>query len=147
MKISKKNISKFLPTDILSLVINIVANVYIYLYISKLEEKNCECSKMTLRDIIKKLCLVTLVLSIIVSLIRISIVKNNNKLLLEIYSKLKSLFGLYFIFYIICIISYFFILVGKMCKCSDKLERYALLYPLLNLFIVIIFIILSYILN
>lgn len=118
--------------------ISILANGYIYIYINRLEKKNCECSESVIRPVIKNLSLVTMSLSILSTLVfllinaNIMVINKNNTV------GVGKVLNTYGVVYVILLLVYFFKLVGRLCKCADQIEKYALLYPLLNMFVIVV---------
>jgi hypothetical protein len=120
--------------------VGLVFNVIILMYVLELEKKKCSCSKHWMRDFIKYVSIIMIVLSLIISFIPNFIKSCKTNVLC------KSLFGLYgllgFVYIIILLVYYFHIQkIKNDCPCSLNWKRHALLYPLFGGILVIVFLI------
>ena len=108
------------------------ANIFILYYVIDLEKKNCVCSETWIRDYIKIVSALMIVLNVL-SLFLVNVrkklhiwSKNNNFLKL-----LSVTLNIVLLGYLILVIKYYNKLnKDKTCVCSENWKRYALLYPL-----------------
>jgi len=118
-------------------ILGLVFIIIILIYILELEKKKCYCSKHWMRDFIKYVSIIMLVLTTIMLFIPNGkeLCKNN-----EICRVYLELYGLLVFAYIIIILVYFFHITKKIksdCECALDWKRYALLYPFIAIFIVL----------
>lgn len=129
-----------------SFLIGYISNILILMYVLRLEKEKCECSKEGwMRDFIKYVSIFALIFPIFgylfVPLLKtnmVTILKNKMLALLTVI----MLMGIGFlgISYIVIILVYYNKLSKKTeCDCSLGPKRYFLLYPLVTIFISIIF--------
>ena len=119
----------FLVTSIIS----ILSNIFIYKFIDKLEKDNCKCSEMKIRGLIKNMAPIMISLTVILFLFKP--VLNKEFLVKQGIFIFTLILGLIGLFYSILILVYFSKLIYRNCGCSDKMERYSLLYPVFNFII------------
>jgi hypothetical protein len=119
--------------------VGLVLNVIILMYILELEKKKCACSKHWMRDFIKYVSIIMIVLSLIIAFIPNFIKSCKTNVVCESLMGLYSIIGL--IYVIVLVVYYFHIQKKTNCECSLNWKRHALLYPLFGGIIVILFII------
>ncbi len=96
----------------------------VYTYIIKLENIGCHCAEHPYREFIKQFSLVALVFLVIITFVPMSwIIDTFGTIISSIFAFIT------FIFYIICIVYFFFTLeytrylVNEKCKCSQDMRR------------------------
>ena len=125
-------------------ILGLVFIIIILKYILELEKKNCDCSKHWMRDFIKYVSIIMLIITTIILFIP------NGKELCKKNSLCRIFLGLYGLLvfaYIIILLVYYFHIKKKIkadCECALDWKRYALLYPLIAIFIVIIIIVMIF---
>ena len=118
---------------VIFVVISLLANAYIFLYIRTLERKDCPGTNKPLRPVIKNLSIVTISITILTFLLRIVLSSNRVKIQKETDLILTCAIGLYSFVYLVMLIIYFVQIVINRTDCSERIEKYALLYPIINL--------------
>jgi len=121
-------------------ILGLVFIIIILMYILELEKKKCDCSKHWMRDFIKYVSIIMLIITTIILFIP------NGKELCKKNPLCRVFLGLYgllvFSYSIIILVYYFHIKKIKAnCHCALDLNRYALLYPFIGIFIAIMILI------
>ena len=107
-------------------IVVIVLNVFIFLYVDKLEKDKCLCSKHWTRDAVKYGSLIYVAYIILVTII-LGLRARINQKILPLFSTMGLLT---FVYLVICVV-YLFKLKKKVeCECSEDWKRKLLLYPL-----------------
>ena len=122
-------------------ILGLVFIIIILIYVLELEKKKCDCSKHWMRDFIKYVSIIMLVLTTIMLFIPNGKELCKKNPLCRIF---LGLYGLLVFAYIIIILVYFFHIKKKIkadCECALDWKRYALLYPIIGIFIAIIILI------
>lgn len=122
-------------------IISLVFIVIILIYILELERKKCKCSKHWMRDFIKYVSIVMIALTFILAIIPDITKLCKNILICKLFLILYGLLSLSYI--VILLIYYFHIQKKNNCPCSLDWKRYALLYPIIGLFLGIVIIIVA----
>lgn len=125
----------------------LAANVFILYYVVDMEKRKCDCSDSWMRDYIK------IVSSLIITFMLLMIVIPNLQQktgMLIMKNKLARLLLLAWVIvglvYLGVILTYYYRLnKDESCDCSENWKRYALLYPLVSLFLSVIIGLLIYI--
>ena len=125
----------------------LAANVFILYYVVDMEKRKCDCSDSWMRDYIK------IVSSLIITFMLLMIVIPNLQQktgMLIMKNKLARLLLLAWVIvglvYLGVILTYYYRLnKDESCDCSENWKRYALLYPLVSLFLSVVIGLLIYI--
>ena len=117
-------------------IIGLVVNVIILMYVLELEKNKCVCSHHWMRDFIKYVSIIMIVLSLIIAFVPniIKVCKNN-----LICKLLLGLYGIIGLIYVIVLLVYYFHIQKKTnCECSLNWKRHALLYPIIMAILILI---------
>lgn len=123
-------------------ILGLVFIIIILIYILELEKKNCDCSKHWMRDFIKYVSIIMLIITTILFIPNGKELCKNN----VICRVFLGLYGLLVFAYVIIVLVYFFHIKKKIksnCECALDWKRYALLYPFIGIFIVILILIIA----
>lgn len=121
-------------------IISLIFIIIILIYILELETKKCECSKHWMRDFIKYVSIIMLIITTIILFIPNGKELCKNNVICRVF---LGLYGLLVFAYVIIVLVYFFHIKKKIkanCECALDWKRYALLYPFIAIFIVILII-------
>ena len=124
-------------------ILGLVFIIIILIYILELEKKNCDCSKHWMRDFIKYVSIIMLVLTTIMLFIPNGRELCKNNVICRVF---LGLYGLLGFAYVIIVLVYYFHIKKKIkadCECALDWKRYALLYPFIAIFIVILILIIA----
>lgn len=107
--------------------ISLLIALTIFMYVYKLEQDKCECSKDWRRDFIKVFSGIIIVLSSAFSVINCSGIKLSSALskLVEVIAMIT---GMASIVYLYSLFTYSRDLIEKKCECSDKWQRLFMYY-------------------
>ena len=122
--------------NLLKPVITIIIQLMIFSYILGLEKDKCACSKSWMRNFIKIMSYLLVVLNAILIILIINDPKLSliEMIPLDLLKVLLLIYVLVSLFYSVTCIVYFFRLHAKKdCKCSEHWKRYLLLLPLIGL--------------
>ena len=127
--------------NLLKPVITIIIQLMIFSYILGLEKDKCACSKSWMRNFIKIMSYLLVVLNAILIILIINDPKLSliEMIPLDLLKVLLLIYVLVSLFYSVTCIVYFFRLHAKKdCKCAEHWKRYLLLLPLIGLTILFI---------
>ena len=122
--------------NLLKPVITIIIQLMIFSYILGLEKDKCACSNSWMRNFIKIMSYLLVVLNAILIILIINDPKLSliEMIPLDLLKVLLLIYVLVSLFYSVTCIVYFFRLHAKKdCKCAEHWKRYLLLLPLIGL--------------
>lgn len=138
----------------LDLFTSIIINLLIFWYVIELEKEKCRCSKNWMRDFIKVVSLIFVIVNIIL-IIWLSKSKSSKQALINLSQNniAKVIIGIYILlalfYWITCMVYFFKLKKIFKCECSKDWKKYMLLTPMIILstsFLVIVFIALFFLL-
>lgn len=133
IKLSQTNQMVISCVRVLFLALVIACNIRINMYIKKLEEEKCECADTNLSKFLKPSTIVAsvvLCVKLLISLTGKSLA--DQQFMKNTEGKMISLIlGLYLLAHSVCLVVYWFQLNKNWeCLCSNKRDKFLLLYPI-----------------